>query len=228
MYSSGIKSYVLRSGKITIAQKRSYEKLSGVFCLQINKELSIDYNSVFGNSNPVIIEIGFGSGTATAQIAEKNPEINYLGIEVYKSGIGKLLWEIDKRGLKNVRIIEGDAVEVIKMLPKNAAKGFHIFFPDPWPKKRHHKRRLIIRPFTNALCNCLIDNGYIYMTTDWEDYANWAMTELMATPLLFNQYNDFSPAQDWRPQTGFERKGLEKNHKIHELFFRKGVVYEKK
>ena len=227
MHSSSIKSYVLRTGKMTIAQKRSYNELSGVYCLQINKEI-IDYKKAFGNSNPVIIEIGFGSGIATAQIAEENPEHNYLGIEVYKSGIGKLLWEIQKRGLKNIRIIEGDAAEIVKLLPKNAAKGFHIFFPDPWPKKRHYKRRLITRPFTDTLAYCLLKKGYIYMTTDWENYADWAMAELLSTPGLVNKFKGFALTQDWRPKTSFEKKGLEKNHKIHELYFLKDAVNEKK
>ena len=226
MHSGSIKSYVLRAGKMTMAQKRSYANLARFFCIPVSGITS--YKDIFGNSNPVIIEIGFGSGSATAQIAGQNPDKNYLGIEVYKAGIGKLLWEIEKHGLENIRIIEGDAAEIISCLPKEAASGFHVFFPDPWPKKRHHKRRLITRPFTDALCNCLEPNGYVYMATDWEDYAHWAMAELLAAPGLNNQYQGFAPAQTWRPKTGFEKKGLEKNHKILELFFRKEVVYEQK
>jgi tRNA (guanine-N7-)-methyltransferase len=129
MAAAAIKSYVLRSGRMSDAQKRSYENLAPRFC--IPQDSSFDYEKCFGNSNPVIIEIGIGSGIATADIAEKNPGINYLGIEVYRSGIGRLLWEINKRGLTNIRIIEGDAAEPLCRLPSGAAEGFHIFFPDP-------------------------------------------------------------------------------------------------
>ena len=220
MAAAGIKSYVLRSGRMSDAQKRSYENLAPRFCVPQDSEF--DYEKCFGNSNPVIIEIGFGSGIATADIAEKNPEVNYLGIEVYRSGIGRLLWEIDKRGLTNIRIIEGDAAEVLSRLPQGKAEGFHIFFPDPWPKKRHHKRRLITRPFTEEIAKCLKKQGYVYMVTDWADYAEWALAELSGTPGLVNRYEAFAPPQSWRPETRFEAKGLMKNHEIRELLFLRG------
>jgi tRNA (guanine-N7-)-methyltransferase len=214
----GIKSYVLRSGRMSKAQKRSYDNLRPLFCLP--RESKMDYATVFGYSNPVIIEIGFGSGFATAVIAEQNPSNNYLGIEVYRPGIGKLLWEIERRNLKNVRIVEGDAVEIVRnCLPVAAASGFHIFFPDPWPKKRHHKRRLVTRPFTATIASYLLHGAYVYMVSDWADYADWALAELSATPGLVNQYEGFAPAQEWRPKTRFEDKGLNKNHEIRELYF---------
>ncbi|MDR0314222.1 MAG: tRNA (guanosine(46)-N7)-methyltransferase TrmB [Treponema sp.] len=213
----GIKSFVLRGGRMSDAQKRSYENLAPSFCISESK--ITDYKSIFGNSNPVIIEIGFGSGFATAEIADKNPSTNYLGIEVYRPGIGKLLWEIEKRSLKNIRIIEGDAAELLPRLLPGAAAGIHLFFPDPWPKKRHHKRRLVTRPFTETLRNCLLPGAYIYMVTDWTDYADWALAELSATPALVNQYEAFAPVQSWRPKTRFENKGLNKNHEIRELYF---------
>jgi tRNA (guanine-N7-)-methyltransferase len=216
----GIKSFVLRSGRMSDAQKRSYDNLSPSFCVSREKKIT-DYASIFGNSNPVIIEIGFGSGTATAIIAEENPKMNYLGIEVFRPGIGRLLWEIEKRKLENIRIIEGDAVEILRNLPAASAAGFHIFFPDPWPKKRHHKRRLITRPFTTALVDYLLTGGYVYMVTDWADYADWALAEFSATPGLANQYEGFAAPQTWRPKTRFEDKGLNKNHEIRELYFTK-------
>ena len=218
-----IKSYVLRSGRMSVAQKRSYENLAASFCVDLKQEKKItSYESIFANSNPVIIEIGFGSGNAIAELAQKNPGINYLGIEVFRAGIGKLLWEIEKRGLNNIRIIEGDAVEILcDYLPVNKANGLHIFFPDPWPKKRHHKRRLVTRPFTEALKNCLLPGAYIYMVTDWVDYADWALHELSKTPGLKNQFNDFAAGIDWRPRTRFEIKGFNKNHQIRELFFKR-------
>jgi tRNA (guanine-N7-)-methyltransferase len=178
----------------------------------------LDPSLVFGNYKPLVIEIGFGMGAATAEIARKNTEINYLGIEVHKPGIGRLLWSIDKMSLNNIRIIEGDAVDVIsKKIKDNTVSGFHIFFPDPWPKKRHHKRRLIKRPFTDLLASKLIPGGYIYMVSDWEDYGNWAMSEFLATPALINK----AEKQNWRPETEFERKGIKKNHQVRELLFEK-------
>jgi tRNA (guanine-N7-)-methyltransferase len=160
-------------------------------------------------------------GTATAIIAEENPAKNYIGIEVHRPGVGKLLWEIEQCGLSNIRIIERDAVDVfLKMIPQCSLEGIHLFFPDPWPKKRHHKRRLVKRPFTGTLAAALKPGGYLHMVTDWEDYAVWALAELAGTEGLVNPFEGFSPPQN-RPLTKFERKGLEKNHEVRELFFRK-------
>ncbi|MDR0473242.1 MAG: tRNA (guanosine(46)-N7)-methyltransferase TrmB [Treponema sp.] len=214
-----IKSYVLRAGRVTEAQKRSYGFLSEKYLVPFEEEPA-NPQDFFGNEDQVSLEIGFGMGTATAIIAEANPGKNYLGIEVHRPGIGKLLWEIEKRGLANVRIIEHDAVEVLeKMIYPASFEAVHIFFPDPWPKKRHHKRRLVTRPFTDTLACALKPDGYLYMVTDWEDYAKWALTELGATPGLSNPCGGFSPAQEWRPRTKFEQKGLDKNRKVWELFF---------
>ena len=218
MAARGVRSFVLRTGKISAGQKRCYETLFPVFGIKANG--LIDTALLFGNTNPAVIEIGFGMGRATACIAEKNPEMNYLGIEVHKPGIGRLLWEIEKRELKNIRIVEGDAAEILKQsISDESVSAFHIFFPDPWPKKRHHKRRLLTRPFTDLLGAKLIPGGYIYMVSDWDDYGDWALRELSETPVLKNKYKDFAEKQDWRPQTEFEKKGLSKKHKIRELFF---------
>jgi tRNA (guanine-N7-)-methyltransferase len=159
-------------------------------------------------------------GIATAEIAASFPEKNYLGIEVHKPGIGRLLWEIEKRHIGNIRIIEYDAAEVLaEMIPDASLEGIHVFFPDPWPKKRHHKRRLITRPFTDLLARRLCPGAYLYMVTDWADYGDWALGELSATPGLINRYRDFAPPQPWRPLTKFERKGLLKNYQVRELYF---------
>ena len=213
------KSFVLRSGRFTDAQKKAYESLSGKLIIPYT-ENEIDFSILFGNSNNVTMEIGFGSGIATAQIAQENPGNNYLGIEVYRSGVGRLLWEIEKRNLSNIKIIEYDAAYVAeKMIPAGSLSAIHIFFPDPWPKKRHHKRRLIKRPFTEILTKCLKPDGYLYMVTDWEDYANSALEELMGTKGLRNAFESFASPQTWRPITKFEQKGLAKDHKIKELYF---------
>jgi tRNA (guanine-N7-)-methyltransferase len=185
-------------------------------------------------------------GRATARIAQENGDRNYLGIEVHRPGIGRLLWEIEKRSLVNIRIVEHDAVETLeKMTGGGSAAAFHIFFPDPWPKKRHHKRRLVTRPFTGLLAEKLRSGGYIYMVTDSEDYARWALAELSATEGLRNPYaseaaacgvagglvesfagdfaGGFAPPQPWRPPTEFEAKGLAKGHGIWELYFVKNT-----
>jgi tRNA (guanine-N7-)-methyltransferase len=223
-----IKSFVLRSGRMSPAQKRSYETLFPLYALNGDGIGSVDCFSLFGNNGPLHIEIGFGMGRATAGIALKNPGNNYLGIEVHKPGIGRLLWDIEKMSIKNIRIIEGDATEIMSnKIPDNSVSAFHIFFPDPWPKKRHHKRRLVKRPFTDLLAAKLLPGGYIYMVSDWADYADWALRELSATPSLENKYQDFSESQEWRPETEFEKKARLKNHEIRELFFLKKVITER-
>jgi len=214
-----LRSYVLRAGRFTDAQKKAYDSLSERFVVPFREE-KIDYKEVFANTNDVTLEIGFGSGFATAVIAEANPDKNYFGVEVHRPGIGRLLWEIEKRSLVNIRIIEYDAALVAqKMIPAGSLSAIHIFFPDPWPKKRHRKRRLVQRPFTETLASCLKAGGYLYMVTDWEDYALHALEELSACPILKNAYEGFAPAQSWRPVTKFEKKGLAKEHTIRELFF---------
>jgi tRNA (guanine-N7-)-methyltransferase len=216
-----LKSYVKRTGRFTSAQKKAYDLLSVNFLIPFSPE-NINFTEIFGNTNGVTAEIGFGSGFATAELAEKNPGKNYLGIEVHRPGIGRLLWEIEKRALSNIRIIEYDAVLVMeKMIPPDSLEAIHVFFPDPWPKKRHRKRRLIQRPFTETLSACLKKSGYLYMVTDWEDYALHALEELNACPVLRNVYENFAPPQEWRPVTRFEQKGLMKKHQIYELFFEK-------
>ena len=159
-------------------------------------------------------------GDVTAKLAQENPNINYIGIEVHKPGVGKLLSEIKKRDLKNLYIIEHDALEVLEqMIGDNSVNGFHIFFPDPWPKKRHHKRRLLQRPRTNLLAQKLAPEGYLYFVTDWFEYAEFALEELNQTENLENKYDGFAEPQEWRGQTKFERKGLNADRSITEIFF---------
>ena len=214
-----IKSYVLRSGRITKAQQRSLDTLSGTYCIPFSDSI-VDLSLVFNNSNPVTIEIGFGMGSATAEIASANPEKNYIGIEVFRAGIGRLLMEIDKRRLTNIRIIEHDVTDVLeKMIPNDSIDAFHIFFPDPWPKKRQKKRRLVRLPFTDVLASRLKYGGYIYMVSDNEDYCNFALDELRATRTLHNAYEGFATRQDWRPYTKFEKKALASAKDVKELLF---------
>ena len=213
------KSYVIRKGRFTEAQKKAYNTSAEKFIIP-PRETELDFRGIFGSDQSVTLEIGFGMGIATAEIAQANPSKNYLGVEVHRPGIGRLLWEIEKRSLENIRIVEYDAVFVAeKMLGENSLDAVHLFFPDPWPKKRHRKRRLVQRPFTETLAKRLKPGGYLYMVTDWEDYAVHALEELGATAGLHGAYEGFAPPQNWRPKTKFEQKGLAKDHVIRELYF---------
>ncbi len=217
-----IKTFVLRAGHFTVAEKRDYEELLPVWGIAHERGKTLDFATIFGNENPTVFEIGFGMGKATAIIAEQNPSINYVGLEVHKPGIGKLLGEIRERGLKNVRIIAHDALEVLsEMTADESVDAFHIFFPDPWQKKRHHKRRLVQRPRTDLLSKKLKRGGYLYFVTDWFPYAQSALEELTQTGGLKNRFDGFAPKQAWRPETRFEQKGISAERDITEIMFEK-------
>ena len=201
------------------AQEKFYES-PGKYLIPFSGSIT-DFSRYFGNDSPLTVEIGFGMGKATAEIAENNPLNNYLGIEVFRAGIGKLLWEIERRSLDNIRIIEHDAVEVLeKMIAAASVSAFHIFFPDPWPKKRHHKRRLVQKLFAELLVSRLKPGAYLYMVSDWENYADEALALFSAMPELFNPFGEnYAQGLSWRPPTKFEKKGLDKNHPIMEIYF---------
>lgn len=216
-----VKTYVLRAGRMTAAQEKAYKQLAPAYCIPFENN-RINFVDIFGNTNPIIVEIGFGMGDATWQIAKANPNINYIGIEVHTPGVGKLLSEIQKNELKNLYIIEYDAMEVLQnMFGDNSINGFHIFFPDPWPKKKHHKRRMLQRPRTDLLAKKLSAGGYLYFVTDWLEYAEFALEQLTDTPGLKNKYDGFAEPQLWRNQTKFERKGMAADRVITEIFFEK-------
>ncbi len=219
-----IKTYVLRAGRMTAAQRRDYEELSKIWCIPFEMK-KLNYAEIFGNTNPVTVEIGFGMGTATALIAEANPDMNYIGIEVHTPGVGKLLGEIRSRNLKNLYIIQFDALDVLEqMITDGSVAAFHVFFPDPWPKKKHHKRRLVKRPNTELFARKLSEGGYFYMVTDWKEYAEFALEELKATAGLENKYSLFAEHQSWRPETKFEAKGIAAEREITELMFLKKTL----
>ncbi|WP_407429305.1 tRNA (guanosine(46)-N7)-methyltransferase TrmB [Treponema sp.] len=214
-----IHTFVLRQGHFTASERKAYEELHEQFCVPYS-EKKLDFETVFGNKNPVVIEIGFGMGKATAIIAENNPQINYLGIEVHKPGVGKLLGEIREKNLNNLRIIEHDAMEVLtEQINDESVSAFHIFFPDPWQKKRHFKRRLVQRPRTDLMAKKLVKDGYLYFVTDWLPYAEFGLEQLSVTDGLKNKYEKYAPHQQWRPETRFEQKGLDANRVITELMF---------
>jgi tRNA (guanine-N7-)-methyltransferase len=216
-----IKSFVLRQGKITTGQQNAINDLMPKYGIEFC-DTSLDLNHIFGRNNPKIIEIGFGMGTATWQIARDNPNNDYLGIEVHNPGVGSLLMAIEQHQLSNIRIIRYDAVAVLKhMITDNTIDGFHIYFPDPWHKKRHHKRRIIQNELVLLLCNKLKQKGYIHLATDWKDYAIWMLNILNNIPTLKNTSitNDFVPRPTFRPVTKFEDRGIKLNHGVWDLIF---------
>jgi len=214
-----IRSYVLRRGRMTSLQRRSLATLSEGYCIPFS-DARLDFAELFAGLSEVVVEVGFGMGDATAQIAADRPEQGFLGIEVFEAGVGKLLSQIERRELCNVRIVVHDAREVLtSMIPDGSLAGVHIFFPDPWPKKRHHKRRLIQPSFARLVAEKLRPGAYLYVVTDWEDYAEQILAVLGSEPILANPYGGFAPRQEWRPETSFERKGQSKSHLIREVYF---------
>ncbi|MCC2625639.1 MAG: tRNA ((46)-N7)-methyltransferase TrmB [Burkholderiales bacterium] len=218
-----VKSFVRRSGKITPGQQRALDNLLPEYGISYACSL-VDLNVIFGRNNPKIIEIGFGMGKSTSQMALNNPEFDYLGIEVHPPGVGSLLMEIREHRISNLKVINYDAVKVIKdMIMDNTIHGFHIFFPDPWHKKRHNKRRIIQKEFIDVLCSKLKPAGYIHLATDWEDYAIWMLDILKTNPQLKNtsKTGDFVPRPLQRPETKFEQRGLNLGHGVWDLIFTK-------
>jgi tRNA (guanine-N7-)-methyltransferase len=183
---------------------------------------AVNLDAVFGRAAPKILEIGFGMGETTLAIAIANPQRDYLGIEVHAPGVGALLRAVDSGGLGNVRINQHDAVEVLQhMIVPDCLTGVHIFFPDPWPKKRHHKRRLIQADFVHLVATRLLPDGYVHCATDWQEYAEVMLRVLLAEPLLRNSSNRFAPRPSYRPQTKFEARGLGLGHGVWDLVFRR-------
>ncbi|MHB1083618.1 MAG: tRNA (guanosine(46)-N7)-methyltransferase TrmB [Thiobacillus sp.] len=222
-----IRSYVLRAGRVGPGQARALAEIGPQFMLPY-QPAELDLDAAFGrtasNSNPIprILEIGFGMGEGLAEIAAAHPENDYLGVEVHTPGVGALLKQLGERGLSNVRVIQYDAVEVLtKMLAPASLSGIHIFFPDPWHKTRHHKRRLIQPPLVQLLASRLQAGGYIHLATDWQDYAEQMLAVLTAEPLLQNTVADYAPRPDTRPLTKFEQRGIRLGHGVWDLVFRR-------
>jgi tRNA (guanine-N7-)-methyltransferase len=186
-----------------------------------------DWATVFGRDAPLIVEIGFGMGQATAAIAQARPECDFLGLEVHPPGVGALLQRIDELGLTNLRIVQHDAVEVLaQMVAPQSLAGVHVFFPDPWHKKRHHKRRLIQAPFVAHLASRLAPGGVLHCATDWQPYAEQMLDVLQGNPQLENTVPTYAPRPNYRPLTKFENRGLKLGHGVWDLVFRKKVVSE--
>lgn len=216
-----IRSFVLRQGRFSPAQQRARESLLPRFGIPF-ETAPLDFDAVFRRSVPRILEIGFGMGETTAAIAAAMPGRDFVAVEVHAPGVGSLLKLIDERGLSNVRVVQHDAAEVVEqMIPDGSLAGIHVFFPDPWPKKRHHKRRLLQPPFVRTLALRLAPGGYLHAATDWEDYAALILATCDAEPLLENPTKGFAPRPAYRPVTKFERRGLGLGHGVWDVIFRK-------
>lgn len=216
-----IRSFVLRQGRLSTAQARAIEQLYPIHGILFDKSV-LDLNRIYGRQAPKIIEIGFGMGQATAHIAATCPENDYLGIEVHSPGVGSLLNLIEQHQIRNLRIVQHDAVEVLAhMIADASLHGIHIFFPDPWHKARHHKRRLIQADFIALLCSKLVPGGYLHCATDWEPYAGHILTVLNNTTGLVNTADNYAPRPSYRPLTKFEQRGLNLGHGIRDIVFHK-------
>lgn len=219
-FTRAVRSFVLRAGRMGTGQARALAELGPRFLIPYSDAAPLDLGKAFGREAPRILEIGFGMGDTTATIAAAHPENDYLGIEVHTPGVGALLKRIGEAGLNNVRIIQHDAVDVLEhMLPDACLDGAHIFFPDPWPKKRHHKRRLVQPAFIRLLAGKLKPGGYLHLATDWEHYAAQMLDVLVHEPALANTCVDFAPRPAYRPLTKFERRGLKLGHGVWDLLF---------
>jgi len=219
-----IKTYVLRAGRMGPGQTRAFEQYGPEFLVPF-KNARLDIATLFGKNAPLILEIGFGMGDATAKIAQARTSDNFLCCEVHAPGVGALLKRCGEQGITNIRIVQHDAIEVMDhMLGDKSLDGVHIFFPDPWHKSRHHKRRLIQSAFVQRLVLHIKEGGYLHLATDWQPYAEQMLHVLSAEPLLKNTATDpsgFSEKPSYRPLTKFEKRGLQLGHGVWDLVFEK-------
>lgn len=218
-----IKSFVKRSGRMTELQRQAYQANWQRYGLE-REAAYIDFEQVFSKQQPVILEIGFGMGKSLAEMVRQNPEKNYIGIEVHRPGVGKLLALVAEQGSDNIRIYEDDAVEVLKSsIHDQSLSGVQIYFPDPWHKKRHNKRRLIQAEFVDLLVEKIKPGAIIHLATDWEPYAEQMLEVLSANPAIRNQVADgvYAPRPKWRPETKFEQRGARLGHGVWDLLFEK-------
>lgn len=212
---------MLRQGRISNAQQRCLDTLLPTYGIPYLSQ-SLDLDNVFGRTAAKILEIGFGMGETTAAIAQSHPQNDYLALEVHTPGVGSLLKQIKEFGLKNIRIIQHDAVEVLRdMLADTVLDGVHIFFPDPWHKTRHNKRRLIQPSFVAQLVKKIKPGGYIHIATDWQDYAEQVLVVLSSEKSLENTAANYAPRPAYRPLTKFEQRGLRLGHGVWDLVFKK-------
>jgi tRNA (guanine-N7-)-methyltransferase len=218
-----IRSFVIRAGRMTDAQTTAIDALMPKYGIAFAPQVLTRENALKNTSGADwVVEIGFGMGVTTAEIARARPDTQFIGIEVHPPGVGNVLKLIEAEKIENLRIIQHDAVEVLTtMIAENALDGVHIYFPDPWPKLRHHKRRLIQPNFVALLASRLRPGGYVHLATDWQPYAEVMLEVLSAEPALRNTAQGFAPKPDWRPLTKFENRGIKLGHGVWDLMFEK-------
>jgi len=218
-----VRSYVLRQGRTTPAQSRALHALSPRYAIAF-APARLDRVAVFGRDAPLVLEIGSGMGETTLEIAKADPATDFLAIEVHAPGVGSLLRGIEAAGLTNLRVIRHDALDVLEQMIADASlAGIHLFFPDPWPKKRHHKRRLVKPEFAALAARKLAPGGLLHAATDWPDYAEQILAVLSAEPLLENTAAGYAPRPERRPRTKFELRGERLGHPVHDFVFRRRI-----
>jgi len=216
-----IRSYVLRQGRTSAAQQRALDTLYARHGLRYSPNC-IDARELFGRDAPLVLEIGSGMGETTAAIAAAQPDTDFIAVEVHGPGVGSLLNRIEAQTLGNLRVVRHDAVEVLEhMIADDSLAGLHLFFPDPWPKKRHHKRRLVQPAFVALAARKLAPGGYFHVATDWPEYAEHILTVLSGEPLLKNTAAGYAARPSHRPLTKFEQRGLALGHPVRDLLFRR-------
>lgn len=217
-----IKSFILRQGRLTHGQQRALDEQWPVFGIDYEAQ-PLDLATLFGNDNPVVLEIGFGNGESLLQMAAENPEQNFIGIEVHRPGVGHLLHLIQEQGIQNLRVMNHDAIDILQnQIPEHSLSRIQLYFPDPWHKKKHNKRRIVQPAFLDTLASLLKEDGQIHFATDWEHYAEHMMATLEAHAKFINTHKkqQFSPKPDYRPITKFERRGQRLGHGVWDLIFK--------
>jgi len=217
-----IKSFALRQGRATAGQQKAIDNSWDDYCLDPNK--TYDFSQVFGREAALIVEIGFGNGSSLAAMAEANPDLNYLGIEVHRPGVAHLMLLLEEKNLTNVKIFHHDAIEILEQkIPDHSISGVHLFFPDPWHKRRHHKRRIVRPSFIDLLNKKLKVNGYFHAATDWEHYAKEMLKILGASKSITNASADktYCERPSYRPLTKFENRGIRLGHGVWDLIFKR-------
>jgi tRNA (guanine-N7-)-methyltransferase len=218
-----VRSFVRREGRLTAAQQRALDELFPHYGVEPG-QAPLDFPTIFGRRAPVVLDIGFGDGEALAEIARNHPERDYLGIEVHRPGVGRLLRQLADEAVPNVRVAAADAVEVMRHnIPSASLAGIQLFYPDPWPKKRHHKRRIVQPAWLELAASRLADEGFLHMTTDWTDYAEHMLEVVSDSDAFDNLAGEgrFAPKPGERPPTKFERRGRERGHAIHDIILRR-------
>jgi len=222
-YAKRIKSFVIRAGRMTDAQREGYKQHFSEKGLVLGTGM-LDYQAIFGNDNPVVLEIGFGMGKSLIEMCLANPDLNYIGIEVHTPGVGKILRDADDFNVQNLRVFKDDAIEVLaQCIADNSLQTVQLYFPDPWHKSRHHKRRIVQLGFAETLRQKLKTDGIFHMATDWENYAEHMMEVMNEAPGYKNVVatGEYHPRPDFRPLTKFEKRGENLGHGVWDLIFKK-------